>query len=137
MKLVCCHNHDNNPAVEYGNCYIRFKTNEWEEEILEKCCWLCMKELIFRFLFCELIVVDSRYIVDNHIQIYPFLLFNFLFEIIFWFIDNIWFFKCSADDVLGFFGVYVYQRAVLLQLTKLDCNVDLFFEQYNGEKTNE
>ena len=35
------------------------------------------------------------------------------------------------------FGVYVGHRAVLLQLTKLDYDNDLFFEQYNGEKTNE
>ena len=40
------------------------------------------------------------------------------------------------------FGVYVGHKAVLLQLTKLqltklDHDVDLFFEQYNGEKINE
>ena len=40
------------------------------------------------------------------------------------------------------FVVYVGHRAVLvqltkLQLTKLDLGIDLFLEQYNGEKINE
>ena len=61
LNLVCRHDHDDNPVDEYENCYIRFKTNEWDENILGKCCWLCMKELIFKFFFCEFIVVDTIY----------------------------------------------------------------------------
>ena len=67
LNFVCHHNHDDNQVVEYENCYIRLKTNEWDEKILVKCCWLCMKKLIFEFLFREFIVADSAHIVDNHV----------------------------------------------------------------------
>ena len=69
INLICRHCHDDNPIVEYENCYIRFKTTEWDEHILGKPCWLFLKELIFKILFSEFIVVDPTYIVhkENHV----------------------------------------------------------------------
>ena len=63
--------------------------------------------------------------------------YNFLFETIFHLLI-----KSDSSNVPSMmfwlsFGVYVGHRAVSLQLTTLDYDNDLFFEQYNGEKTNE